>query len=271
MNSATIRAALTGSISQMSDVSRTIGAESCCGARDRRRALRRDRRRPPPPTAELPTVTGTQLATATGAEPRAAGDPVELIAPRAGSSPLRGDAAGRQRALQDRLEGLAAQRLGDVLVHSGGQALLAVAVHRVRGDGDDRRVAVGGLQAPDLAGRRIAVQLGQAAVHEDRLVALAQAHLHGLPARLGEVDCVAALLEDVDRHHLVDLVVLGEQDPRSTVAQDFRRCRGRLARPRLERRNRVTTRLAGTREGAHPGRRRVIRHPLCGRMRRGSA
>ena len=68
--------------------------------------------------------------------PPARGDPVRR---RCGVRRRRGGAS-RYPAPEDGLELLGPDGLGDVVVHPRGQAPLAVAHHRARGEGDDRRV-----------------------------------------------------------------------------------------------------------------------------------
>ena len=63
-------------------------------------------------------------------------------------------------ALERALEVRVAHRLADVVVHAGGEAALAVAVHRVRGHRDHGRVAAAALAAAQLGGRLVAVELG---------------------------------------------------------------------------------------------------------------
>ena len=84
----------------------------------------------------------------------------------------RPGAAGREPALEDRIEVLAAQRLAEVVVHARGEAALTVAGEGVRGHRHDRDVATLGLRGADLRGRLVPVEVRHLAVHEDRVMAL---------------------------------------------------------------------------------------------------
>ena len=82
--------------------------------------------------------------------------PGRLARSKAGS---RVDAGARRRRLgpellEQRQQLGGADRLGEVVVHAGGEAALAVAFHRVGGQGDDR---AGGVRVPFSAARMAAV------------------------------------------------------------------------------------------------------------------
>jgi hypothetical protein len=116
---------------------------------------------------------------------------------------------------QHRLELVGRHRLGDVVVHAGLEALLAVALHGARGHRDDRDAAgAARLALADLARRLVAVHPRHLAVHQHGVVAAARAGRERLLAVLGELDAEAQLLEDLGRDLLVDLVVLGHQHVR---------------------------------------------------------
>ena len=76
-------------------------------------------------------------------------------------------------ATSDVAEGLGRDRLGDVVVHPGGEARLAVALHGVGGHRDDPRPGRAGPAAPDPAGRLEAVELRHLDVHQDDVVVAA--------------------------------------------------------------------------------------------------
>ena len=83
-----------------------------------------------------------------------------------------GDAgrAGRDQAPRSSRRGPGADRLGDVAVEAGGQAALAVPLHGVGGQGDDREVRPRApLGLPDRGGRLEAVHLGHLHVHQDQV------------------------------------------------------------------------------------------------------
>eukprot|EP00966_Prymnesium_polylepis_P182248 4222146-Prymnesium_polylepis.1 len=77
--------------------------------------------------------------------------------------------------LHRREQPVAVDRLGDVVGHAGGEALLLVAGHRVRRQRDDREVVLRRLLREDLAdpaSRLVAVHDGHVAIHQDEVVRL---------------------------------------------------------------------------------------------------
>ena len=127
--------------------------------------------------------------------------------------PLHGACAARDPAPQDVGEVGVAHRLGDVVVHAGVEASLAVAVHRMGGHRDHRRAAAL-LAAAQLAGRLVAVHVGHLAVHQDRVVAPRGERLERLAPVADDVDAAAAALERASGDDLVDGAVLGDQHER---------------------------------------------------------
>ena len=91
----------------------------------------------------------------------------------------------------------------------GREALLAVVLERVRGQGDDPRRPAG--PRLDPAGRLEAVELRHLDVHEDDVVGLALDGIDGEPAVLDDVRPVAEPLQHARRDALVDRVVLGDE------------------------------------------------------------
>ena len=65
--------------------------------------------------------------------------------------------------------------------------------------------------AAEFEGGLVPIELGHVAVHEDRLVGAAAAHLERHSAVCRDVHLEAVLLQHADGHDLVDLVVLGEE------------------------------------------------------------
>jgi hypothetical protein len=85
---------------------------------------------------------------------------------------IRGAAARRRStpdpAVQDLLHRLHAERLGQMIVHAGAQALFAVVRHGVGGQRDDRHPSSRRLLADaDFPRRLVAVHLGHRAVHQE--------------------------------------------------------------------------------------------------------
>ena len=101
---------------------------------------------------------------------------------------------GRQPAPQRCLERLEPQRLGQVVVHAGGQTPIAVTPHRAGGQGDDRQCAVTGVALAYRGGGLEPVHLWHLAVHQDdgiwRIV-----HVH-----VEDVQCLAAVGGDIHLH-----------------------------------------------------------------------
>ncbi|CAE7229328.1 bsn, partial [Symbiodinium necroappetens] len=110
--------------------------------------------------------------------------------------------------------------LGEVAVAAGVEAALALAVHGVRGDGDDGECVASPAQ---LAGGLVAVELGHLHVHEDdverRLAAGALFEsLDRLEAVAREGDLGAGFLELEADEPLVVRAVLGEEDAQAVEA-----------------------------------------------------
>ena len=144
--------------------------------------------------------------------------------------------------------------LGEVVVHAGLEAALALALQRGGGHRDDRHPLAGGLVRADLPGRVEAVEPRHPAVHEH----------HGVPVRpgqpldggdpvVGEVDGAAQVLQQAGRDHLVDRVVLDDEHPYAEVRAG--------ARP--------AGRGAGSGRGASTPSERVVQLDLAHRLARG--
>jgi hypothetical protein len=85
----------------------------------------------------------------------------------AGAS-ARGTGACGQPAAEHRHEVFAQEGLGQVVVHAGGEASFAVAVHRQRGDGDDDAGVAAALTRANRCRGREAVHAGHVAIHQQR-------------------------------------------------------------------------------------------------------
>ena len=72
----------------------------------------------------------------------------------------------RRVALQDLDQSVARDRLRERIIAPGGDAQLAITVHRVRREGDDRP---GVASLPQQRGGLVAVELGHLHVHQDEL------------------------------------------------------------------------------------------------------
>ena len=88
-----------------------------------------------------------------------------------------------QRPMSDQ-ELVRVDRLGDVVARARGQALVAVARHRLRGDRDDRQRPRGG-HLPDLGRRRVAVHLRHHHIHQDQIDLAVRAQGLDAPAAVG--------------------------------------------------------------------------------------
>ena len=142
----------------------------------------------------------------------------------AGAGALRARCAGafeRTRAAQRLRQLVRTDRLGDVVIHPGGEAGLAVLGHRVRRHRDDARASLRRPALADPARSIETVQLGHLHVHEHDVVGLPLERLQCLEAVRRHVGAVAELVEEPECDLLVHGVVLGQEDPQ-------RRCR-RLA------------------------------------------
>ena len=143
-------------------------------------------------------------------------------------------------------ETLALQRLGEVVVHPGGETPLAIAGHRVGGEGDDRRPPVRPrllLQPANLRGRRVAVHLWHLAVHQDRVDPPLFPRRHRPNAVRHRDDLVTQPFQRLHRHHLVHHVVLGQKDAQAPGGGPGRRrhnrrqrCGGQIAEQNLHHR-----------------------------------
>jgi hypothetical protein len=77
--------------------------------------------------------------------------------------------------------------LGEVVVHAGGEAFLAVAFQRVGRERDDVRMLALGFPGANGARRGVAVDPGHLAVHEHHVVGLGDGRIDGLLAVFGDV------------------------------------------------------------------------------------
>ena len=108
---------------------------------------------------------------------------------------------------------LGADRLGQVVVHPGRQAHLAVAFHRIGRHRHDPRPGLARPARADPAGRLEPVQLGHLDVHEHDVVDAPLDGGDGLEPVARDVRQVAHPLQQADGELLVHGVVLGEEDP----------------------------------------------------------
>ncbi len=103
-------------------------------------------------------------------------------------------------------------RLGDVVVHAGGEAGVAIALEGVGGEGDDAGLALGGEVGADLAGGLEAVHLGHLEVHENEVVGAAFEGAEGFEAVGDSVGAVAEAFEEAEGDLLVNEVVFDDED-----------------------------------------------------------
>ena len=107
-------------------------------------------------------------------------------------------------------------RLREIAVHAGGQAPLAIAVHRVRRHGDDADVlARDALAHANRDGRVESAHDRHLQIHQHQVEGLALEPGQGLAAVLGDRHVMAAAGQQAGRDPLVDHVVLDEQDARA--------------------------------------------------------
>ena len=110
------------------------------------------------------------------------------------------------------LKGGGADGLGEVVVHAGLKAALAVSGDGVGGEGDDDGATLGGEDFADAAGGLEAIHNGHLAVHEDDVVGVKVEEAEGLLAIGCEVAGVAGALEEGGDELGVNGIVLGDED-----------------------------------------------------------
>ena len=147
---------------------------------------------------------------------------------------------GRRRRLVERCdpaderlgERVGPDRFGQIVVHSCGEARLAIALHRGRGHRDHRRVArPRALASAKFAGRVVAVHLGHLAVHEHRVVFGVGQRLECFDPVPADHDVVTELGEELGRDQLIHDVVFDEQQTPSGRNDCWCRTRRRSRRP----------------------------------------
>ena len=105
------------------------------------------------------------------------------------------------------------ERLGEIVIHSGGQAPVAIALHgvsRQRDDWSSRRVPLL-LPLANIGRRRKPIHDGHLAVHEDDAIGLCGGVVAGLAAVFHAVHVVAEQLEQPARHLTVDRIILNQE------------------------------------------------------------
>ena len=102
--------------------------------------------------------------------------------------------------------------LDDEAIHPGFQTALSIAFHGVCGHGDDGEMTGAGLPPANLRGSFQAIHLGHLHVHEGQVKLAGFGGGDRGAAILHHGDGMPALLQQPPRHHLVDLIVLGQQD-----------------------------------------------------------
>src|SRR2546426_3679161 len=114
---------------------------------------------------------------------------------------------------QDTNEVLDSHRLGIVRVHPRRETFLTVLLERVGGHRDDRRTpARADFGLPDRLGRLEAVHDRHLTVHQNRVVCPARQSFEHLPTAGGDVGAVAEPAKHADGHHLIRLVVVGNEE-----------------------------------------------------------
>ena len=104
-------------------------------------------------------------------------------------------------------------RLRDIGIHAHRQAFLFVALHCMRGHGDDRGArAARRLHVADRRRGLEAAHFGHLDVHQNNIEGLGMIALDRLASVVGDFQFIAALGQQIFRHGLVDRIVLGQQD-----------------------------------------------------------
>src|SRR5580704_5873472 len=99
-----------------------------------------------------------------------------------------------------------------VVIHSRVEASFPVALHGVRGHGDDGTVNAWPLAPANLLRGLKAVHFRHLTIHEDRVVGEEADHLDRLLAICGDIHAAAQLFEHPSRNHLIDGVVFYDQN-----------------------------------------------------------
>ena len=124
-------------------------------------------------------------------------------------------ATGRGRQVRQGLVQVAeGDGFGEVTVHAGFEAALAVAFHGVGRQRDDRQAAAGAvLSGADAGGRLEAVHAGHLQVHQHGVERLAAENGHGFCAVGDHHGGRAEFADQGGRQPLEDRVVLGDEHP----------------------------------------------------------
>jgi hypothetical protein len=131
-----------------------------------------------------------------------------------------------EQAAQFGLQGVDADRLGDVGVHTGRQAAIPVFLQRVGSHGDDGQMRARRLAGANVEGRRDAVHFGHLHVHQyQHIVCLGKA-LQALLAIVGEVEGDTEAAEHGRRQLLVNAVVIDQQHATGNKGGGCRRAGG---------------------------------------------
>ncbi len=111
------------------------------------------------------------------------------------------------------------QRLAQVAVHAGGQTLLAVAHHGVRGHGDDARLRD---STPGANGPRgfVAVHLRHVAIHQNHVVKNALDRGERLATVADAIRLIAELLQRAGGDLLIHRIILRDQNPEMGLGLD---------------------------------------------------
>ena len=115
-------------------------------------------------------------------------------------------------AFQGSFDLLGADGFAEVIIHAGGEATLLIFLHRVGGHGDDVGSPGSRPACADAAGRFKAIHLGHLQVHKDEVVLLSLDGLHGFPTIGRQVGLIAELLQNAQRHLLIDHVIFGDEN-----------------------------------------------------------
>src|SRR5581483_76513 len=118
--------------------------------------------------------------------------------------------------LDDIGECLAAYWFRKVIIHSSGQAALAIAGHRVSSHGDDRNMGIrGAFPPPDFLRGCVSVLYRHLDIHEDQIEWLSSPLVDGFDSINGQYHSVPHLREHRDSQLLVDWAILGHQNVES--------------------------------------------------------
>ena len=119
--------------------------------------------------------------------------------------------AGRNPAEERGKELARIDGLAEVIVHTSGETLFAIAVHGVCGHGDDRKSGEAGIE-PNRFGGANAIHDRHLHIHEDDVVIVFGELLNGGGTVFGDIDLEVCLFKETENNFTIEFIVFNEQD-----------------------------------------------------------